>query len=261
MEIRGAHQLRSSFEDAGRARMDPEVVTAFEAYDTDNSGTIDAAELGHALKDIGLVVDSGQIGYMLRKYDDDRNATLDLSEFGQLVADLKVNTPESIQARLGLRSHPRVIEALDGWWSAACRSMRREREQQQLPELPPSPSLDEAQYTLIMKKIFKAMVEKWDAADASATASEDWEHDRRGQVCTCTCARTCAMCIPHAHAPLPFGEGWEHDRGVGRRIYRRTCSWMACLSSLIFGRHPSMRPRTRRSCGSFSTALPTARRR
>ena len=160
-------------------KMDAHVIAAFEAYDTDNSGTIDATKLGGALHDIGLVVDTGQIGYMLRKYDDDRNATLDMLEFGQLVADLRVNSAESIQARLGLRSHPLVTEALEGWWNAAVRSMRLEREE--LPELPSPPSLDEAQYTIIMKKIFKAMVERWDEEEAATTAGEDWEHDRRGQ--------------------------------------------------------------------------------
>ena len=100
---------------------------AFLKYDTDGSGDIDASELRFALEAAGLQVTGEQCQYMLRKYDDDRGATLDLEEFAQLLQDLSVNTDESVQHRLELRTHPLVEEALRAWWGAAIGSLKTER--------------------------------------------------------------------------------------------------------------------------------------
>ena len=168
--------------------IDAAVLATFERFDADESGTIDASELAEALRDVGLTVDDGQVGYMLRKYDDDRNATLDINEFAQLVADLNVNTPESMQARLSLRADPRVLEQLEVWWATAVHSMGQEQyERQQMADtIAPAPAaaaeLNHDEYCLVMRKIFRTMIptDEYDAAEAEATAEEDWEHDRRG---------------------------------------------------------------------------------
>ena len=134
--------------DAVQGDIDAAVLATFERFDADESGTIDASELAEALRDVGLTVDDGQVGYMLRKYDDDRNATLDINEFAQLVADLNVNTPESMQARLSLRADPRVLEQLEVWWATAVHSMGQEQyERQQMadtiaPAPAPAPKLE-----------------------------------------------------------------------------------------------------------------------
>jgi hypothetical protein len=79
--------------------IEKEIVQAFDLYDADHSGAIDATELRSALQAVGLTVTGTQVDFMLRKYDDDRNMTLQLPEFAQLVRDLKINSPESVQRR------------------------------------------------------------------------------------------------------------------------------------------------------------------
>jgi hypothetical protein len=106
------------------AALDCSVRSAFERYDRDGSGTLEVSELRQALEAAGLEVDEAQCGYMLRKYDDDRSACLDLEEFTALVADLRSSQVQSVQARLNLRTHSLVLEALDAWWSAAVASMQ-----------------------------------------------------------------------------------------------------------------------------------------
>ncbi len=188
--------------------LDDAAAAAFQRFDVDNSGTIDSGELLLALRAVGLVVEESQVGYMLRKYDDDRNATLDIFEFGQLCADLQINSPESVQARLGLRTHPVVLEALESWWDTALRSMASEqREASKLGSSGVAPrELNRSQYMLIMRKIFKAMMNEWDEGDAMATAEEDWEHDRRGM-------DTLSADVRVEHAPSP---STSHPPPTGR---------------------------------------------
>ena len=159
--------------------VEPEVLAAFQRYDVDDSGAVDAHELRAALQELGLTVSGTQVEFMLRKYDDDRNATLQLREFAQLVRDMRINTPESVQRRLDLRSHPAVVDALEAWWSAAMQSMKV-----QCDASGPRPvevgQLVHDQYVVVMRKISKALLEQWDVLEATAIAEEDWENDRRG---------------------------------------------------------------------------------
>ena len=104
-------------------QVDETTRAAFQQFDADGSGDIDASELRRALSAVGLTVDEGQVGYMLRKYDDDRGATLDLDEFAQLVEDIKSAGTSSLQERLHLRTHPDVVAALAEWWRAALCSL------------------------------------------------------------------------------------------------------------------------------------------
>ena len=147
-----------------------EIAAAFQKFDADNSGSIDSAELRVALEAVGLTVDGEQCEYMLRKYDDDRGATLDLDEFSQLVGDMRINSVESMQARLALRSHSHVLAALGGWWGAVRCSMKAGADCK----------LEHDTYVSIMCKIFRAMIPEYDPADALDTAETEWEHDRRG---------------------------------------------------------------------------------
>ena len=155
-----------------------EIVEAFNKFDADGSGDIDAGELRLALEAAGLKVSGEQCEYMLRKYDDDRGASLDLEEFSQLVRDLHVNTDESVQARLNLRTHPQVVGALDAWWDTACTLLSSH-------ELGAAEATEDAQlthdaYIAVIMKIFKALTDDWDEADAKATAEGEWDHDRKG---------------------------------------------------------------------------------
>ena len=73
-------------------------------------------------------------------------------------------------------------EALEAWWSAAIHSSsphwRSAVEEAELTG--EAPELNQDQYTVVLKKIFKAMAEKWDAAEAEAIAETEWDNDRRG---------------------------------------------------------------------------------
>ena len=61
--------------------IDDGVRAAFEKFDNDSSGDIDAHELPAALDMLGLTdISRDKVEYVMRKYDSDRNATLDIEE-------------------------------------------------------------------------------------------------------------------------------------------------------------------------------------
>ena len=61
---------------------------AFDKYDADDSGFIDADELHAALMHMGLLVDRGGSDKLLAKYDIDGNGQLDFGEFKAMSVDL-----------------------------------------------------------------------------------------------------------------------------------------------------------------------------
>ena len=63
-----------------------------------------------------------EVEYVLRKYDDNRNG-VEVAEFAQLVLDLRLTDPQSLAGRVRLRTHPKVMEALNRWWQVALLSM------------------------------------------------------------------------------------------------------------------------------------------
>lgn len=54
---------------------------AFKVYDTDGSNSIDAAELGSLLKDLGWTVSDEDVEEALKVLDTDGNGDIDLDEF------------------------------------------------------------------------------------------------------------------------------------------------------------------------------------
>jgi hypothetical protein len=171
--------------------MDPEAVLyvdqyvrdAFLQFDKDSSGDIDASELNGALDACGLKgIDSSMIEFMLRKYDGDRNATLDIYEFSAMVDDLKMNSAESVKARLELRTNPVVTAALELWRNTAWHSMAVDSglSEQEASTSATGLELNRTQYVLIVRKIVKALSAEWSDEEATQTAEEDWETDRRG---------------------------------------------------------------------------------
>ena len=151
---------------------------AFERFDKDSSGTIDAAELRHALEAAGLHVDGDQVAYMLRKYDDDRGATLDVDEFVDLVQGLRGTSVDAMQQRLSLRTHPDVETALDAWWSAVTRSSLSALSEARASGQPVQLGRDN--YVVALRKVVKAMTEDYDEEVAEETAYDEWENDRKG---------------------------------------------------------------------------------
>ena len=76
--------------DASAAPFDGyDVQAAFNQFDADQSGTIDAVELTGALNALGLRADTAQAAPILAKYDADRSGALELVEFRALVRDLR----------------------------------------------------------------------------------------------------------------------------------------------------------------------------
>ena len=65
------------------------VRAAFERFDGNQSGDLDATELRGALAELGLEASSAQATAILRKYDDDLSNRLDLEEFKKLVGELR----------------------------------------------------------------------------------------------------------------------------------------------------------------------------
>ena len=85
----------------------------------------------------------------------------------------RFDDPANRAAREALRKHPRVLEALETWWSTAERNAAPE-------ERNASGGLLEAPYRTLSKKIYKAMIERWDEAAADKSATDDWECDAKG---------------------------------------------------------------------------------
>ena len=80
------------------------VKAAFKRYDEDNSGSLDAKELPHAIQDIGFNLNPDKAEHIINLYDDSGDGSFDLKEFAKLIEDLKlghIRTPkESRQKKL-----------------------------------------------------------------------------------------------------------------------------------------------------------------
>jgi hypothetical protein len=63
-----------------------EAAEAFDIFDRNGSGNIDAGELTIAMKALGLNPSAAEVDVMLQRADTDSNGTLDLSEFIAMVA-------------------------------------------------------------------------------------------------------------------------------------------------------------------------------
>ena len=64
---------------------------AFDAFDSDRDGQLDARELRHALRHYGIDASRGQAANVLESYDDENpNRRLDVREFANLVQDLEL---------------------------------------------------------------------------------------------------------------------------------------------------------------------------
>merc|ERR1711943_92550 len=59
---------------------------AFELFDTDKSGTIDANELAFCMRALGFEPTGDEVAAMLEKTDEDGNGTVEYDEFVDLVS-------------------------------------------------------------------------------------------------------------------------------------------------------------------------------
>eukprot|EP00250_Pteridium_aquilinum_P023222 c2643_g1_i1 orf=102-593(+) len=78
---------------ASRSKLQPtdeqrqEIHEAFELFDTDGSGTIDATELQVAMRALGFEADNEEIEMMIADIDKDGSGSIDFEEFLQMMTD------------------------------------------------------------------------------------------------------------------------------------------------------------------------------
>ena len=100
---------------------------------------------------------------------------------------LEMHTSAAIEKRLALRSHPAVREALHALWLAVLRSLQRGRDNA------PDDAHDDANwlnsstlhfegYSQLFTRVYRLLIETWDAEDVLRSIREDFEHDCKGQV-------------------------------------------------------------------------------
>lgn len=86
-----------------------ELTAAFEIFDRDGDGRLDAAELAHALKMMGQPITALELHKMIRAVDHDRDGKIDLVEFISLVEP----RPEGMDPDADIRVAFAVLD-LDG---------------------------------------------------------------------------------------------------------------------------------------------------
>ena len=86
-------------------------------------------------------------------------------------------TDDAMRQRAAVRHNPEVLEYLHLWWTTALNSMKRSNAKALGGG---EPRLSKQYYVVMMKKMYKAMIEEYDEEDAEECAEEDWEHDAGG---------------------------------------------------------------------------------
>ena len=80
-------------------------------------------------------------------------------------------TNEAIVKRAEARHDPGVLDILHTWWETARRSLL----------LGVGSPMEKRGYTMMMRKIYRVVIEEYDEEDATACAEEDWEKDAKGE--------------------------------------------------------------------------------
>ena len=99
------------------------------------------------------------------------------------LGDPQFDTEANVSKRMELRHHPIVVAALRCWWSTAQFSVELEARLTSGTPLLAEDQRDKMsreQYMKMSRKIYKAMIERWDENDAAAAALADWNNDRHG---------------------------------------------------------------------------------
>ena len=86
--------------------------------------------------------------------------------------DTTLSTEDMFKRRLELRHNPAVLDALQHFWDATLRSIRQCGRQET--------SLDFDGYTYLFERVYRVLLDEWDATDAHRTIADDWESDCKG---------------------------------------------------------------------------------
>ena len=84
--------------------------------------------------------------------------------------DLELYSEDNLQKRLELRHNKQVVDELQVWWCTAQRSMQSGGDST-------ASELDREHYMVMCVRIYKAMMEDFDLAEAEKNAADDWEND------------------------------------------------------------------------------------
>ena len=87
---------------------------------------------------------------------------------------------DMVAKRLKLRRQPSLLKVLEVWWITARRTMPDGTPSAEVVGPDTSLALSKAQYVTCSKNIYRAVVEEWDEADATAIAEEQWAADSDG---------------------------------------------------------------------------------
>lgn len=98
-----------------------------------------------------------------------RSTTLDAAALWEHAA---LHTPAALRKRAALRSAPRVLAALDLWWTTAQSSMRRSGRTD-------DGAISETEYVMISCRIYRAIIKPYDQEEAVANAKREWLDDVR----------------------------------------------------------------------------------
>eukprot|EP00966_Prymnesium_polylepis_P312069 7210672-Prymnesium_polylepis.1 len=100
-------------------------------------------------------------------------------------------TESALSERFSLRQHPRVVGMLQQWWAMVLRSIQAGGD-------PSAAELVKADYCKLLCRIYKALLNPYNAKDAREAAEEDWEEDAQGHpkmsrelFMDALCARAC----------------------------------------------------------------------
>ncbi|CAG9315786.1 unnamed protein product [Blepharisma stoltei] len=77
--------------------MDSDIDKVFKYFDKDSSGYLDVAELGDALRCLGLSPSKSQIDELMQKADQNSDRKLTLNEFTRMYHEIKVDANVTIE--------------------------------------------------------------------------------------------------------------------------------------------------------------------
>ena len=95
-------------------------------------------------------------------------------------ASLELNAEAEWNQRLALRYVRVVRDVLEAFWQAALTSEHMRRISELADDTLPT-SVSKAMYAHLYRRVYKALMESYEAAECEETIEEDWTHDSRGE--------------------------------------------------------------------------------
>ena len=88
--------------------------------------------------------------------------------------DASLSTAEALRQRFALRTEPRVVGALQHFWEAALRSIQSSGDVS-------AHTLSFEGYSKLLLRVYRVLMEEWDAEDADQCIQDDWKNDAKGR--------------------------------------------------------------------------------